>query len=663
VIFWKILVKILNSVMAAVVPWAGNRAERSPARSLNSELFMDWHTIARVMCVCGLLAAAVSPARAQGYALEGGEYKIGGTLPGEQMYPAASIRTTGGYIVWQDNITDGSGTGISARKLDSSLSSAFSPFRVNQEGAEQQERPSVTMLNDGGAAFVWESGKQGFQHIYARFLTGAGTWETGDVMVNAPTNVFQLESTATTLTNGNVVVAWSTFNQVSGSSLRDVYFQILTPAGAKTGEEVLVNQATTFNQRSAALAPLSDGRFVVVWVSEQQRFENSVDIYARVYSATGVPVGSEFLVNSTTNVCATPSVARAPDGGFAVAWVQRDLQSPGSKWDVYMRPFSANGFGGVARRVNTQLQGDQYTPRISAMGTDYLMVWTSLGQDGSNEGVYGQFLRGDGTPAGGEFRVNSTVISQQMHPAVASDGVERFLTVWTSFVGGTGSFDLYAQRYVNTSAPLPPPGSPMVTVLSSNSLSISWPAVQGISVLHYEVYADGAVAATAVTSNTYWNATGLAPASTHSYRLAYVVADGRRSPLSGATANTTYSAGATWGGIPQEWMSTYFGPDIFTWPSPYLDTDGDGASNKDEFLAGTNPTDALSVLKVRLQQTVQGLFLDWNTQTGLMYQVQEATGVNGPWSDLGGPRFAAGSVDSLFLSGNSAGFYRIVRLR
>ncbi len=125
--------KILNSVMAAVVPWAGNRAERSPARSLNSELFMDWHTIARVMCVCGVLAAAVSPARAQGYALEGGEYKIGGTLPGEQMYPAASIRTTGGYIVWQDNITDGSGTGISARKLDSSLSSAFSPFRVNQE--------------------------------------------------------------------------------------------------------------------------------------------------------------------------------------------------------------------------------------------------------------------------------------------------------------------------------------------------------------------------------------------------------------------------------------------------------------------------------------------------------------------------------------------------
>lgn len=618
----------------------------------------------QVWVLCLLAGTAHTASLAQGgYAVEGMEYNIAGVLPGEQVYPQASIKTTGGYIVWQDNITDGSGLGISARKLDSSLSSAFSSFRVNEAGALDQERPSVSMLNDGGAVFVWEGGKAGFQHIYARFLSAAGTWVTGDVMVSTPTNRYQMESSVATLNNGNAAIVWSSFDQVSAGSMRDVYFQLVAPTGAKVGVETRVNQVTAFNQRSTAIAPLSDGRFVVVWVSEQQRFENSVDIFGRIYNATGTPAGGEFLINNGTNACANPTVARSSDGGFAVTWMERDFQTPTNRWDIYMRPFSGNALGGVTRRVNTWVHGDQLAPKISAMGTDYLVVWTSMGQDGSRDGVFGQFLRGDGTAVGGEFRVNGNTISQQIHPAVASDGVERFLTVWTSFVGGVGSFDLYAQRFVNTSAPLPPPGAPIVTVLSSNTLSVSWPPVQGFAVTNYEVYADGSITATAATPNTYWNATGLASASTHSYRLAYVVADGRRSPLSGSTTNTTYTGGATWGGIPQEWMMAYFGGDLFAWPSPYVDSDGDGASNRDEFLAGTDPTNASSVLKVRLESTAQGLFLNWNTQMGLMYQVQSATAPGGGWSNLGGPRFAAGTVDSLYVSGSGAGFYRIVRLR
>lgn len=70
---------------------------------------------------------------------------------------------------------------------------------------------------------MWESGRQGFQHVYGRVISPAGTWLTGDFLVSGATNVYQLEAASTALTNGNVVVTWSSFNQVDASSLRDVY--------------------------------------------------------------------------------------------------------------------------------------------------------------------------------------------------------------------------------------------------------------------------------------------------------------------------------------------------------------------------------------------------------------------------------------------------------
>ena len=113
-------------------------------------------------------------------------------------------------------------------------------------------------------------------------------------------------------------------------------------------------------------------------------------------------------------------------------------------------------------------------------------------------------------------------------------------------------------------------------------------------------------------------------------------------------------------GIPAEWMAHYYGED---WPLASVDTDGDGVSNKDEFFQGTDPADANSVLKVRLQASNQGLFLNWNTEPGLMYQVWSAVLPGGAWNKVGTPRFAAGNVDSIYVGGNPAGFYRIERLR
>jgi hypothetical protein len=623
---------------------------------------------ARRVLVCGCLAVAASAVvfgQTNNYLTNGIEYAIAGSLPGDQSHPSFGIKTTGGYIVWEDNLTDGDGLGISARRLDSNLSGSFSSFRVNVIGAGDQERPQVALLNNGGAAFVWQGGRRSYQHIYARFLSASGTWVTpaNDVLVNTFTNNFQVNPAVAALANGNVVVAWGSFNEFSGNSLQDVYAQVLSPAGQKLGGELLVNQFTSYNQRTPAIAGLSDGRFVVAWISEQQRFFNSVDIYARIFNADGSPSGNEIPVNTSTNVCANPSIAASPNGGFMIAWSEKDLTSlKTNSWDVYARAFLNTGAAaGPVARLNQNLMGDQYAPKLASLGSDFLAVWTSLGQDGSGAGVFGRFLRSDVTPEGNEFLVNTTTVGPQICPAVAADGQARFLVAWTSFTGLAYGFDVFAQRYASALQPLIAPDPPFVTVLSSSALTVSWPPLAGFNVADYEVYADGAATPTAVITNTWWTMTGLAPGTTHTYQLDYVLADGRTSPLSSATTNITYGT-LTWGGIPYDWMTYYFGADVYSWPSPYADSDGDGVSNFNEFLAGTCPTNAASVLRVQLQPTAQGLFLNWNAQPGLIYQAQVSTNLKS-WTSLGGMRFAPGTVDSIYVGGSPASYYRVLRVR
>jgi hypothetical protein len=298
-----------------------------------------------------------------------------------------------------------------------------------------------------------------------------------------------------------------------------------------------------------------------------------------------------------------------------------------------------------------------------------MVAWTSLGQDGSREGVFGQFLHDDGSPDRGEFRVNTTSVSQQMQPTLASDGQGRFLAAWTSFVGGAYGFDLYAQRYVNVSQPLPAMDAPFVYVpfvvsggVYQPQLQVSWPVQAGLSVDHYDVYVGGTMTASLLTNVwTMTAADGLAGSSTKSFTVDYVTTSGRRSPISPATSATTWS-GFNWGGIPFEWMSRYYGGEnMFTWPVPTTQVAPGGPTVLQVFLTGADPTKPATWLRTAIARTAQGYFLTWNPRPGLTYQVQTSTNLRS-WESLGSPRFAVGAADSLYIGLSHAGYYRVMWL-
>ena len=77
------------------------------------------------------------------------------------------------------------------------------------------------------------------------------------------------------------------------------------------------------------------------------------------------------------------------------------------------------------------------------------------------------------------------------------------------------------------------------------------------------------------------------------------------------------------------------------------DLDGDGASDQAEFLAGTDPTSAQSVLKVTRIESPSGatVELEWQSVAGRRYRVQYRNALSeGQWQDVAGDVLAAGGT-------------------
>ena len=626
---------------------------------------MSVRSILRVLGQVLALPLTVCTLQAQGLLPEGAEYSVVGTLPGDQVFPSVALGGSGGYAVWQDSSIDGKGFGIAARRLNSNLSGDVTArFLVNETTAWDQERPSVALFGDGSAVIVWQGGQSGSQKIFARFLNSAGLFVTGELPVGTVGKGDQLDAVVTVLADGNAVISWAAFG-VDGD-LQGISARIVDKAGHWVTDPFLVNQFHQYNQRNPAVAALSGGGFAITWVSEQQRILSttshsgaSVDTYARVYSAAGEAQGDEFRVNSSDLMTGNPSVVGTADGGFAVAYTEASA-TPANGWDIVASYCSASGIRvGNSLVVNSHLKGSQIVPKIAALGERQLVVWTSRGQDGDGEGIYGQLLR-SGAKIGDEFRVNTVTASRQIQPTVVAQGTDRFLAVWSSYVGRAG-LDLRAQRY-SFSASVPTPDAPLVSSLTPSSLQVVWPALEGFSLDHYEYRMnDGAPSSVDTTVVAIPN---LTPLTSYTFRLRYVLRSGEQSLWSAVGTGITWGSDDNFDGLPDNWQQAYWGMDESLWPAGNLDSDHDGASNAQEFRAGTNPVDAGSVLRLTVNHKAGVDWLEWNTVPGLVYQVQGSKLMPPAWTDIGGLRLARGTSDSVVLPHfDRSGVFRVIRIR
>jgi hypothetical protein len=245
-----------------------------------------------------------------------------------------------------------------------------------------------------------------------------------------------------TFGDGSFIVVWQSEAQDPDMS-RGIYAQRYRPNGTKKGAEFRVNRKVANSQDSPDIAVLSDGGFVVVWNSSDS---SGTDIHAQRFNPDGTRAGPEFTANRrTAGQQQRPSVAALADAGFVIVWESIDQDGSGN--GIYAQRYDSDGTSaGRPFRVKTRTPGDQQIPAIAGLNNgDFVIVWCTPQALGS-VGVAGQRFNANGRRLGREFRVNRISGGFQCNPSVAANGEEGFVVVWDSPDGGDTD-GVRGQRY------------------------------------------------------------------------------------------------------------------------------------------------------------------------------------------------------------------------
>ncbi len=156
----------------------------------------------------------------------------------------------------------------------------------------------------------------------------------------------------------------------------------------------------------------------------------------------------EFIVNTyTDNNQFAPSVTSLSDGGFVATWTS-DVQD-GSDYGIYGQRYNSDGtMSGAEFQINTYTNGNQWAQSTTGLSSGgFIVTWMSHGQDGNQNGIYGQLYNADGTLSGTEFQVNSYIDGSQSYPFITSLSDGGFVVAWMSHGQDGSQNGIYGQRY------------------------------------------------------------------------------------------------------------------------------------------------------------------------------------------------------------------------
>lgn len=381
-----------------------------------------------------------------------GETRVNPSTNSFQEQPSVTGMTDGGYVLtWNDPASSDTDF-IFAQRYNASGARVGGQTQINTTTAGGQEDAVVTALANGGYVVAWKSDSQNDDNneIFTQLFNANGAKVGSEQQVNSNPSYDQDSPTFTALKDGGYLVGWASLNQ-DGNDW-GAYLQRYNASGVKVGGETRINTTTVGSQDGPKLAGLADGGYMAVW--EGSGSGDDYGIFAQRYNASGVKVGGETRINTTTtDLQGDTAITALANGGYVVSWQSYpedhdnddDTEAPG---DIYTQLFNAKGVAvGGQNRVNTITTGIQEEPRILAMSDGgYLIAWNGNGS-GDDSGIFTQRYNASGIKVGGETRVNTSTAGRQEIGDITALGDGGYLIAWESYAQNGLPSGIYTQRF------------------------------------------------------------------------------------------------------------------------------------------------------------------------------------------------------------------------
>lgn len=368
----------------------------------------------------------------------GPEFAVNSYTSGHQVVPLTAPAVDGGFlVVW--STYNGPTYDVRGRLFGPSGSPETGDFPVNVSTTRDELGRSVAVDEDGTFLVVWEAFDESDQIVMARAFDTSGAPLGDEFVVHADTSALFFQPDVAAIAPDEFIVAWQALG-------RDSVWARLVGPSAPLGPAFQVNTYATGEHDYPVVASDGNDGFVVAWESHRPGGGPS-RIFAQRFDALGNPQGDELQLSTvTTDSEWNVAIAKDPAGGFVVAWESwaRDDSAPG----IFARRFDSVGSPiGDDFRVDSATTGSNRYPSVgSAENGDFLVVWTNDAQDGSESGIFGQHLDAAGIRVGEEFRVNTYTTGAQAEGAVAGLSGGGFVVAWSSMEQDGSNSGIFGQR-------------------------------------------------------------------------------------------------------------------------------------------------------------------------------------------------------------------------
>jgi len=372
----------------------------------------------------------------------GPEFRVNTYTTLGQTLPAVAAGSAGNFVVvWERH--DGyplTPLRVVGQRFDSSATPLGPEFLISDSNLSAEKKlPSVAADSAGNFVVVWL-----IEFLSGTFIGGQRYASSGTPLGEFGTTTFMGPTLPVVAadSSGNFVVVWT---EPYYRSTRNIFGQRFDSSGAHLGSKFLVNTFTPGNQTAPAVAVDSTGNFVVVWSGDGSG--DSYGVFAQRYASSGMPLGGEFRVNAyTSSEQRYPSAVADSSGNFVVVW-ESQFQD-GSFSGIYAQRYASSGAPlGPEFRVNVFTSGIQRHPSVATDAAgNFVVVWDGPGLD-DFAGIFGQRYAVSGEPLGPEFRANTYTTNVQAYPAVAASALGNFVVVWESNLQDGSNDGVFGQRF------------------------------------------------------------------------------------------------------------------------------------------------------------------------------------------------------------------------